>query len=81
MSSYFSFAALCIGPLQMSSEGAIQALQVLGVSVFYESKYEEQKTVFDSGDLRETLKGIIETSGHSPEARIGTIAPNSKCRR
>lgn len=68
---------MCIGPLGMSGEQALEALQLLGVSVFYENQDKECKTIFNSNDLRKTVKGIIEGSSHSPDAMIGTIAPDS----
>lgn len=74
---YYRFGALCIGPLGMSGEEAIEALQVLGVSVFYDNKEEDKKTIFNSSDLRNTVRGIIEGTGHSPDAMIGAIAPKS----
>ena len=70
-----SFVALCIGPLKMSAPAAREALQVLGLSVFYERRGIERETVFDSGDLRESVRGIIEETGCSPDALIGTIDP------
>jgi hypothetical protein len=72
---YVSFVALCIGPLKMSAIAAMEALQVLGLSVFYDSRDAERKTVFDSDDLRSSVQGIIEGTGVSPDAMIGTIDP------
>lgn len=61
----------------MSAQKGIEALQLLGVSVFYENSDDKNETIFNSRDLRETVKGIIEEAGHSPDAMIGTIVPNS----
>jgi hypothetical protein len=59
----------------MSAIAAMEALQVLGLSVFYDSHDVERKTVFDSDDLRSSVKGIIEGAGVSPDTMIGTIDP------
>jgi hypothetical protein len=59
----------------MSAIAAMEALQVLGLSVFYDSRDAERKTVFDSDDLRSSVQGIIEGAGVSPDAMIGTIDP------
>lgn len=61
----------------MTPEEGIEALQILEASVFYENSDEERKTIFNSIELRETVQGIIEGTGHSPDAMIGTIAPKS----
>jgi hypothetical protein len=61
----------------MSAVAALETLQVLGLSVFYESRDAERKAVFDSDDLRSSVQGIIEGAGVSPEAMIGTIDPKA----
>jgi hypothetical protein len=53
----------------------MKALQVLGLSVFYDSRDAEKKTVFDSDDLQRSVRGIIEGAGVSPDTMIGTIDP------
>src|ERR1700755_2995579 len=78
MLTYLRFTALCIGPLKMSAKEAIDAIQVLGLSVFYEHSEQKRETIFDSGELRETLRNLIEGSGYSPDAMIGTIDPKSR---
>lgn len=61
----------------MSGEAVVEALQLLGVSVFYENKSEIRRTLFDSEELRVTIRGIIEGSRHSPDAMIGAMASKS----
>jgi hypothetical protein len=61
----------------MSAIAAMEALQVLGLSVFYEIHDPERKTIFDSDDLRSSVQGIIEGAGVSPDAMIGTIDPKA----
>jgi hypothetical protein len=61
----------------MSGEDTAEAIQVLGLSVFYDHQDDERKTFFDSEHLRDTVRGIIEGSGHSPDAMIGTVASNA----
>lgn len=62
----------------MSAREAIDALQVLGLSVFYEHPGESRGTIFDSRELRDTLRNLIEGAGHSPDAMIGTVDPKSR---
>jgi hypothetical protein len=61
----------------MTAIEAIETVKILIASVFYENTKENRKTVFDSNELRDTARGIIEGTGHSPDAMIGTIAPKS----
>lgn len=78
--SLFRLAALCIGPLKMSAKSAIEALQVLGLSVFYEHHGQPRATIFDSNELQETLRNLIEGAGCSPDTMIGAVDPNSNCK-
>lgn len=64
----------------MSAKQAIENLQVLGLSVFYESNDQSRETIFDSQDLRETVRNMIEDAGFSPDAMIGTVDPKSHCK-
>ena len=61
----------------MSAEDAREAMQLLGISVFYEHEGESRETIFDSTELRENLRNIIEGAGYSPDAMIGTLDPKS----
>lgn len=71
-------AALCIGPLKMTVKEAIEALQILGLSVFYESHNESRATIFDSSELREAVRNMIEDAGFSPAGMIGMVDPKSR---
>ena len=61
----------------MSAAAALEAMQVLGLSVFYEHHDESKGTIFDSNELRENVRNIIEGAGYSPDAMIGTLDPKS----
>lgn len=61
----------------MTAKEAIEALQVLGLSVFYESHDETSATIFDSNELRETVRNLIDGAGFSPDTMIGTVDPKS----
>lgn len=72
-----SLAALCIGTLKMSVKETIEALRVLGLSVFYEHPNQSGGTIFDSIELRETLRNLIEDAGCCPDTLIGAVDPKS----
>jgi hypothetical protein len=59
----------------MSAVAVMEAVQVLGLSVFYDSRDTDRTTLFNSDDLRSSVQGIIEGAGVSPDAMIGTIDP------
>lgn len=75
-----SLAALCIGPFKMSVRGTIDALQVFGLSVFHERADRENQTIFDSTNLQMSLSTLITGAGFLPDAMIGALDPNSRCK-
>jgi hypothetical protein len=64
----------------MSIDEVVDALCLLAVSVFFEDREEGRATIFSSKRLKDTLAGIIERSGNSPEAMIRTLFGKSKCK-
>jgi hypothetical protein len=61
----------------MSAVEALEAVQLLGVSVFYEGSQDERTTIFNSIELRDCVRGIIEGAGCGPDEMIGTLDPKA----